>query len=894
MLALGAVSFLNPWALAAFGVLPLVWLVLRFLPPVPKRVLFPPLRLLRGLGVDESTSSRTPPWLTALRLLLLACLIGATAEPVLNARGDVYGEGPVVIVIDNGWAAAADWDVRRAVLLDWISRAERADRGVVLLGTATRDTDVPPAIVSPAAARRDAAALVPRPWGTDRAAALARLQTLETSRAGSVVWLSDGLSEPDGEAANDAWITGLRLFGPLTVVTDGTGRALVALSPTRDGGVLAVNARRADRRAGVDYHVLALGGDGTVLARAPLSFAPGEVAATASVDIPAELRERLDILRLEGIATAASTVVLDDRFRRRAVGLLEDGATGAPLLAPLYYLDRALAPLAEVRTGTLAVLLARPPSVIMMADPPALTAAQRTALEDWMASGGVLVRFAGPRLAKAPGPLVPVPLRVGGRALGGALSWDKPVRLGGFAESGPFRGLTAPKDVTVRRQVLAEPTPELAARTWVRLADGTPLVTARRQGDGWLVLVHTTANAAWSNLALSGVFVEMMERLVLLGQGGAADGGGVLAPLRLLDGFGRLGASTTGVTGVDADAVGRVRVGPAHPPGLYGQGGYRRALNLGPGLQDLAVLGALPRGVARENYGGEGEVGLRPAVLSLALVLALLDALAAIWLRGLMRWPRRAARAGALLALLAVLVPVAATAADAPPPASLETRLAYVQSGDAELDKILADGLRGLSVIVNRRSAAALASPAAVDPARDPLSLYPLLYWSVTPQMPVPDETAAARLAAYLEQGGVVLFDTGMGAVAGGTGGLRDIATALRLPVLVPVPNDHVLGRSFYLLPRFPGRWAVDTLWVERADERINDGVSAVIAGGGGWAAAWAMDEAQRFRMPVVPGGAAQREQALRFGINLVMYVLTGNYKSDQVHVPAILERLKP
>ena len=101
-----------------------------------------------------------------------------------------------------------------------------------------------------------------------------------------------------------------------------------------------------------------------------------------------------------------------------------------------------------------------------------------------------------------------------------------------------------------------------------------------------------------------------------------------------------------------------------------------------------------------------------------------------------------------------------------------------------------------------------------------------------------------------------------------------------------------MLGRAFYLLQEFPGRYTGAPLWVERASDRVNDGVSPVIAGGHDWAAAWAMDADQHPMFAVVPGGKRQRELAYRFGVNLVMYVLTGNYKADQVHTPTILNRL--
>jgi len=137
----------------------------------------------------------------------------------------------------------------------------------------------------------------------------------------------------------------------------------------------------------------------------------------------------------------------------------------------------------------------------------------------WIEAGGVLLRFAGPHLAEQGDQLLPVRLRRGGRTIGGALSWEQPARLAPFTPDSPFAGLVVPVEVTVSRQVLAEPDLDLATKTWARLADGTPLVTADRRGQGLIVLVHTTANADWSNLALSGLFVEMLRRTVAMSQG---------------------------------------------------------------------------------------------------------------------------------------------------------------------------------------------------------------------------------------------------------------------------------------------------------------------------------------------------------------------------------------
>src|SRR5690606_23036753 len=201
----------------------------------------------------------------------------------------------------------------------------------------------------------------------------------------------------------------------------------------------------------------------------------------------------------------------------------------------------------------------------------------RGLLIEWMNDGGTLVRFAGSRLAAAGNDeeLLPVRLRLGERALGGTLSWTEPQPVTEFPPNGPFADLAPPSEVTVSRQVLAEPTSDIVERTWASLADGTPLVTGAPRGDGTLVLFHVTPEATWSTLPISGTFVEMLRRIVQLSrnQGGidAAAGGaaGSLAPYRMIAADGQLVPP-----GPDARPLARAAGTPAvtieNPPGLYG------------------------------------------------------------------------------------------------------------------------------------------------------------------------------------------------------------------------------------------------------------------------------------------------------------------------------------
>eukprot|EP01035_Chromulina_nebulosa_P040780 gene40780-55127_t len=212
---------------------------------------------------------------------------------------------------------------------------------------------------------------------------------------------------------------------------------------------------------------------------------------------------------------------------------------------------------------------------------------------------------------------------------------------------------------------------------------------------------------------------------------------------------------------------------------------------------------------------------------------------------------------------------------------ALAPRLAYVITNDAQVDSVSRMGLAGLSDFVTRRTAATLADPAGVVPGRDDLAFYPLLYWPITPDADAPDGAAIAALNEYMAHGGIILIDTrnggsGEGFADGADAALTRLAKGLAVPPLAALTPTHVLGRAFYLLQDFPGRFTGDTVWVQRDQDRSNDSVSPVIIGGHDWAAAWAVDAQGRNPYATIPGGARQRTLAYRFGVNLVMYALTG------------------
>jgi len=956
MLSLGAIGFLFPLSLSALVLLPLLWWLLKVSPPRPKLVAFPPLRLLFGLSDKQETPDKSPWWLLVLRTALAVFVILAFAEPVLNPMKQTSsGSGPMVIVVDDTWAAAPQWKVRQSLLLNLIEEAARTSRPVSIATTALTLAPRAPVLTTAQAAREIALALMPQPFAADRFKAGLRLQqALQQTTAPEVFWLSDGLDY--GQSAN--FSTALSTLGDgtgtLSIATPPKDFSILALLPPviKSGDLIARVLTTQKPDAGVEFGaVRAVAANGRNLGQAAL--VPVEDGSLeARLTMPTQLRNRIRRLEITSQSSAGTVHLLDDRWRRRPVGLISGAARNLaqPLLGPLYYVRRALSPYAEIRQGengsdgsTVNALLSQPLALLILADVGKLVGRDQTQVTDWVERGGVLVRFAGPRLANLNDELIPVDLRRGGRTLGGALTWSKPQKLAEFPRNSPFFGLKTSSEISISRQVLAEPTPGLGEKTWARLADGTPLVTASAKGSGLIVLFHVTANSDWSNLPLSGLFVNMLRAILeksrvvdTSAQPGKAPAlsttavSATLPPLQTLDGFGKLQQPPAIVEPIAANSVEKLNPGPVHPPGLYGASGILRAVNATNENTALKLMQDIAGTQTRISYAATPPVALKSWALALALVLLMADGIAVLFLSGrlagLLRKTPRAAAIMFIALLPGLLLATSSTPARAQEPApssaeevfalraSLITRLAYVITGKEQLDRVSAAGLTGLSLALQDRTSLEPGIPIGVNIATDELAFFPLLYWPVAPGAEPLSDKAAAKIDAYMKNGGTILFDTrdrqlaiptpGGNITGPGSQTLRALLGKLDIPPLEIVPASHVLTKAFYLLQSFPGRWTGGPLWVEAASPATlagntgasgsinNDGVSSIIIGSNNYAAAWAIDPSNKYLFPVVPGGPRQREMAYRTGINIVMYALTGNYKADQVHLPALLERL--
>src|SRR5436305_14906978 len=556
----------------------------------------------------------------------------------------------------------------------------------------------------------------PKPYAIERVETLPAIERfLKATGDGEIAWLSDGVDTGRGPE----FVAGLSAaIGDRTLtIFEGAPPAHALVAAENAAAKMTVKVLRANGGIAIDTGIVrGLDQKGSPIGEARYTFAPQDRESEAAFDLPVELRNDIARLEIAGERSAGAVQLLDKRWRRRAIGIVSGSTndTAQPLLASTFYLTRALAPFADVRLGdhgspqqAIAQFLEQRLPMIVLADVGTLSPEIRERLNAWIEQGGVLVRFAGPRLAQAEDDLVPVKLRRGGRTLGGSLTWEKPQHLASFTADGPFAGLAVPKDITVNRQVLAEPDAALATKSWASLEDGTPLVTGEHRGKGAVSLFHVSADMRWSDLPMSGSFVEMLRRIVDMSGYTSSPGAGVaseakvetVAPLRTLDGFGAFGPPPSTAKPMPADF--RDRATSEHPPGFYGPADGPLAVNALAAADRIAPLDTSGLKARHASYTNAEPRDLRGILLSSSLALFLIDAIVVAMLGGGIAALLRRRAAPAVLAFVFVL----STMLAAPQPlraddnddfaikAVSQTRLAYVVTGNSDVDSIVKAGM---------------------------------------------------------------------------------------------------------------------------------------------------------------------------------------------------------
>ncbi|BBL53672.1 RNA-binding protein [Bartonella quintana] len=928
-------SFGTPLLLLGLLFLPIIWWLLRITPPSPHKELFPPLRFLPKSGNQQEAQNHTPWWLLVLRLTMAALIIIALAQPTWNKKPTILsGSQPLALIIDNGWASAKEWKKRVTVAETLLAQAEKHQKNVYFLPTAQSNiSNIGP--LPAKTVKQHLMHLQPQPWPVNRVRALKKLIEKAKDKPLDIAYLSDGLQTTEDNQAFSL-IEQLKpktFLWYLADISDLTG--IIAIE--NNNGDIGARVIRATTHGETTVTLNLYDLNSQLLGRFAKNFHEGETTTLVPFNLPLELYNNIAWIKIENHAHAAATFLVDSHNRVNRVALLSPNVNemAQPLLSPFYYIIKALQGHTQLITAggkefsvDINNLLKQNPSVFIMGDIVNMSKEAEDKLSDFINKGGTLIRFAGENLSATEhhDNLLPVPLRPGKRLLGSIMSWTKPQKLAPFTKNSLFFDLPFPEDITVSRQILAEPNSNLLKKTLLSLADGTPLITAASRGKGILILIHIAPDPTWSNLPLSGFFAQMLQKLITLS---AYENKNptqikittVQNPWRTLTADGQLQPPPSDVVPLVIDAQEPPLASFHTPPGLYGFKNNLYALNLLNHSSRLMKQSSLPPSLSKSPLSYDTkEKHLTGPLLGLAILLFAFDNFLILWMGGAFFLNRRSNMLFFLPLILSLItlffhVPIvhaydAENHDETIVQAAGATHLAYIITNNHEIDTTSKSGLETLSQFIAERTMLSPSSVIGLDLDKDELAFYPLIYWPIDSNSPLPTQRSLEKINNFMKNGGTVLFDTRdqinanlnlEGTATPATQRLRTILKGLNIPAIEPASADHVIAYSFYIMPDFPGLYRGSPLWVESSSMNkknknplaTGDNVSSLLITANNFAGAWALDEKGMWKYPLIPNDPMQRLWAFRAGLNIVIYVLTGNYKADQVHVPALLERFK-
>ena len=862
---MSSVQLTYPLFLILLVLLPFLWRFLRHMPPAPRRVFFGGTMLLQQKAM-RSEKKKHNVWLLLLRLLAVALMIVAASQPRLFddtvPPSTATSDTPPLLIMDLDWASGQNFAAMQEQAVTWL---DGHGAPVLLMSSTptTRGSLLPPQLMSERAARRWVQQQVPRAWFNDYEEAQSLLASVRASR---VMWVTHDMAQGGKKEFADF----LAAKGDLTIALTPLPSLAIVGQP-RDG---APATAIADVKSRDDS-----------LARA-LSFANHKgrnqttvtISGSAAIDMPPLLKTREPTAELivSDQRHAAARLLFARALPSWRLGIIA-GRQVSPLLEESHYITQASVRFSSPLTGTVQSLQQQS-RVIIRTDNVTLTPEQEESLTQWVADGGHLIRFAGSRLYHLAdnqpyAHFALTPLQQG------ELSERAALPLLPFAQTSPLFDVSIPSDLTLTPHLLLREQPDSPIEIWAQLEGGIPWIVSRSHHKGRETLVLTTANTEWSDLVLSPLFPPLLERLTAVQTSFVADNtaasSGEWQALVTLNGYGERtphdDSFFASFDTTDAPSA-------AHPPGLYRHrlNGITVAHNLGDHIDDLTPFSDFPASARFAHDGNSTQpiIDLAPYLALVALLLWLMD----LWLLRFLSY--------LILVLIVLPSPSWGDISDDGWRAASHPTIGIISQ--TTVPSWLHQALKGISDTTSQRTTTDMATPRIVDLQSDTLPLYPMLYWRFADGMKPLDKNQAARLNRYMEQGGILLLD-----VSDWEGDVTTMTRHLVIPPLVPMPYDHALTRAFYLLERAPNFNSQD-VWLSRQPHPLHDHVSPVIVLNHDYARMWlAYHVSRHSSSPFAAPPAASVDGAVRFGVNLILYGLTGQYKKDQVHLDIILKRLK-
>lgn len=623
-----------------------------------------------------------------------------------------------------------------------------------------------------------------------------------------------------------------------------------------------------------------------------------------SVEIPKEKNDLIYYFKISNSKSVSSVAIKSNYVKKKKIGLVQTNFqdNDNEYFRANFFVRKALESNYDLKSLPLDQLLSPNKSLIISDDFDTTFFGFEERILQWIGEGGTFLKFAGDKflshaennqLSSVLG-IIPITKKV--ISVDGELSFKRNLSIAQISGKSPIRDFEIPKKIKINKYIeIPKNIDNLKLKFWVKLDNGAPLITQRPYEKGNLILVHLPANNEWSNISLSIFFPDLLNKIIQISRGiNAEEVQQIFKPLKILDALGNLVEPRIDTLNLDSKIFMDSKLTRDNPPGLYKNELGFHGLNISDYLQNEYDYIYLPKEIIIDDFNSNSSFEIKNFLVLLCLLVFVCETLVNFLGRDFLKFKYF----NPLKVMFLILIVFSPNIVFANEKLDYlgQTKLAYIQTGVEEIDRINYEGLREISSYISSKTSAILGSPIGLDLEKDEIDYFPIIYISLIKNAKNLNDISLGKLQNFINSGGILLFDCKASFeslfVEDCLILFKKHYKNLDISAFKKLTSESTLSKSFYLLNSYPGR-KNEMVYIAYNNQINNDKVLSIVIGNNDWTGAWAKDANNSFLLPLFENDKEQRDLSFRFGTNIVLYSLTGNYKSDQVHIPEILKRMK-
>ncbi|MDC3091076.1 DUF4159 domain-containing protein [Rickettsiales bacterium] len=903
MFLFNSITITYPYAFLIFIFFPVFWKILRTLPLSPKLIKFPAIKIIANeQSIDQSPAKLSYP-IVLLRLLILTFIIFAISQPIINKQDS--SPKNYLIILDNSWISSTTWNKKIEDIKNLISTNESIKNKYSIITTTEYDKNKVFKLFNKNSdeIKKILFSLKPLSWNPNYDLIRNELIGLD-EKFDSIYWFTE-------KVVNKQKISLIENIGERNL-------KVVASSETLIPPILKLRKRGDEEYEFEITHPLNIFSKGTIdcydLKKRLLYRIDYESESKKNEDkfitkvkatIPISIKNKIGFFQMSNQKSPVSVVLLSESNRKKNIGITRYGNQGiqSEFAGGNYYVKKALEKNYNIWEGSLEKLLNEEIQIIFIDDLYTVKSNLESKLLTWISNGGTLIKFGGEKLANDISNesfnTINDYLSLTGEIvdLNNKLSIKKTMKVSEIESLSPFYGLEISNEVEVKKYLQTRSNlSKDELDIWMKLENGTPLVSSFPYSKGRLIFFHLPLNNSWSNFSLSYSFLDILERIVGQTKGINSKKDRFLKPYLTLGGFGDLQKpSSQNLSLKNFNENKEIKINYFHPPGLYKDSDGIISLNMSNHLDQTFKLYKFDDNYISEIIDTDKSKSLMPILLMISILLFMIETFITLFQRQLIIFDKKLLLRRFIFLFIIIYSNFSIAATDKYIPEYMENRIGYILSGNEQIDNLSENGLNVISRFVSAKTASIFDTPKSIALDKDNLYFYPLIYWPIISNLNEIKVEEKKKIESFIEDGGLLLIDCNIEKSSLEFSmcfrNIEFFFRTMQISKFTLLNNKNPISKSFYLLNSFPGRRNND-VYVAYNNSKSTDNAASIILGDNYWAEAWAKDEQNRYIFPLLENMENQRLLSLRFGLNLIIYALTGNYKTDQVHIPEILKRM--